>query len=137
MYCIRHIQNSGIFTTLFIQLYSGIFKHIQHYWDIFRRIEALLRHTETYSGIFRTLCNICIFTILPYFEPRNIRTGGKFKTLWNFEQGYSEPYHSQDSLFNHIDVYSEPSVTFSYAEAWHIRNPEIFRTLPQLHPDAY
>ena len=111
----------------YIQAYSSILRHIQAYWGIIK----------AYWGKFRTLCNICIFTILPYFERRNIRTGGKFKTLWNFEQGYSEPYHSQDSLFNHIDVYSEPSVTFSYAEAWHTRNPEIFRTLPQLHPDAY
>ena len=32
MTCIRHnMQNSGIFRILFIQVYSGIFKHIQHY----------------------------------------------------------------------------------------------------------
>ena len=30
MYCIRHIQNSGILSTLFFQVYAGIFKHLQH-----------------------------------------------------------------------------------------------------------
>ena len=31
IYCIRHIQNSGIFGTLFCQVYAGILNHIQHH----------------------------------------------------------------------------------------------------------
>ena len=56
LYCIRHIQNSGIFKNLFIQVYAGIFKHIQHYYDIFTHIEALLGHNQGYSDIFSNLC---------------------------------------------------------------------------------
>ena len=55
MYCIRHIQKSGIFSTLFIQVYVGIFNHIQHYLAIFTHIEALLSHIQVYSEPFTTL----------------------------------------------------------------------------------
>ena len=39
---IRHIQNSGIFNTLFFQVYTGKLNHIQRYWGI-----------KAYSGLFR------------------------------------------------------------------------------------
>ena len=64
MYCIRHIQNPGIFSTLFLQLYVDIFNHIQHY--ILTHTETFLRHIQAYSGIFSTLCNTCIFKTFPY-----------------------------------------------------------------------
>ena len=38
------------------------------YWGIFTHIETLLRHTQTYFGIFSTLYNPRIFTNLPYSE---------------------------------------------------------------------
>ena len=33
------------------------------------------------------------------------------------------------ALFSHIQTYSEPYVTFAYAEIWHIWNPGIFRNI--------
>ena len=68
--------------------------------------ETLLRHIQTYSGIFSIQCNAHIFTTLPY----------------------SKPCHK--TLFSHIQVYSEPCATLAYAETWNTRNPGIFRTLP-------
>ena len=56
------IQNSDIFRTLFIQVYSGILTYI----------EALLRKIQAYSGIFGTLCKPHIFTTLPYSDPWHI-----------------------------------------------------------------
>ena len=75
---------------------------------------------------------------LTYSQPCHIpnhgilRTGGIFKTLQNFDQAFSEPCHSQkeqfiQAIFSHIQVYSEPCVTLAHAEAWHIRNPGIFK----------
>ena len=150
MYFIRHIQSSGIFTTLFfsgicwdvqsysallghihaywdiIKAYSGFFRHIQHsvtvtysqpchilnpsiyrtkvlhlrsltwswihlslnkysltcrvtfcyvYYSKFRHIQAHsrpIRYIQLYGGIFRTLCNSCIFRTLPYSESWHI-----------------------------------------------------------------
>ena len=46
MCCIRYIQNSGIFTTIYsvifrhIQAYSALLKHMQAYWEIFTNIKA-------------------------------------------------------------------------------------------------
>ena len=34
--------------------------------DIFRHIHILLRYIQPYWGIFRTLCNSCMFRTLPY-----------------------------------------------------------------------
>ena len=42
------------------KVYSSIFS------TIFAHIEALLMHIQAYSGIFGTLCNLRIFTTLPY-----------------------------------------------------------------------
>ena len=57
-----HIQ------TLFIQVYSDVFKHIQHYEDIFTHIEVFLRYIQAYSGIFSTLRNPRILITLSYSE---------------------------------------------------------------------
>ena len=66
------LHYSDIFGTLFIQVYWGICKHMQHYQGIFKHIEALLRHIQACWGIFRIPSKICIFTILPYFKPCHI-----------------------------------------------------------------
>ena len=90
MHCTRHIQNSGIFKTLFIQVCLGIFKHIhtyqgivrsysdlfryiQGYSSIFTHTEALLRHAQTDSGIFSTLRNACMWRNRAYSECWNIQ----------------------------------------------------------------
>ena len=65
---IRHIQNSGIFSTLFfwgichqVQSHSLLLKHIDAYWDIAKAYSDLL--TQAYSAH----CDRRIFTILSYF----------------------------------------------------------------------
>ena len=55
-----HIQHS-----LFFEIYTGIFNHVQCYQGIFTHIDTLLRHIQAHSGIFITLCNPHIFTALP------------------------------------------------------------------------
>ena len=132
----RHIQNnSGIFNTLFFQVYAGIFNHIQRYKVIFTHIETLLRHIQASSGIFSTLCNPRIFTNLPYLSPGIFKTGGFFKTLWNVDQTYSEPCHR--ILFSQIQKYSGLCAMPAYVETWHIlENLRIFRTLTYLKPDT-
>ena len=51
MYCIRYIQSSDIFRTIFIHEYLGIFKHIQH------PVNTLHIHS------------LAIFGALAYLEP--------------------------------------------------------------------
>ena len=76
----RHIENSSIVRTVYsgifrhIQGHSAILSHVQGYWGTLRHIQALLRCTESYSNMFRTLCNPCIysrviFITLTHFEP--------------------------------------------------------------------
>ena len=123
MYCIRHIENSGKFRTLFIQVNACIFKHIQHFKGIFRLIQA-------YSGPCVTLTYSQPCYIL---SPGIFRTRGIFKILWIFDPAYSELCHSQkfiQALCGHIQAYSQLCVMLAYAETWHIWNPTIFRTVP-------
>ena len=127
MYYIGHIQNSGIFSTLFFLVCVGIFNYIQHHWGIFTHIETLLRHIQAYSDIFSTLYNHLYLQPRHTLNPSIFRTGDLFKTLRNVDQAYS----------SHIQVYSEHCVTLAYAETWHTQNPGIFRTLPQLHLEVY
>ena len=74
--CLLSILNSNLMCYVLLQkhsefwhipnpVYSGICWHIQAF-------SALLRHIRAYSGIFITLCNPCVFTTLPYSEPRHI-----------------------------------------------------------------
>ena len=95
--------------------------------DIFRHIHVLFRHVQLYFGIFRILCNSCIFKTQPYWESWHIDNtryiqnsvkadSGIFRTLCNGR--YWEPFHKQNfcifrsqaysesSLFRHIQVYS-------------------------------
>ena len=69
-----HIQNSGI--VRHIQVLSAFLWHINAYWGI----------AKEYSRILRTLCNPRILTILPRSSPDKFRTGGIFKTRYNFDQ---------------------------------------------------
>ena len=79
----RHAENPGIVRTIYLGIFrhvhghSRIFNHVQPYWGTLRQmklIQALLRHIELYSDIFRTLCNPCIynntiFRILTHLQP--------------------------------------------------------------------
>ena len=71
--CVLH-QNSGIFSSLFSQVYAGIFNDIQRYWGIVTHIEPLLMHSEAYSAPCVTLA--FIFTTLPYSELWYIKNRG-------------------------------------------------------------
>ena len=51
---------------------------------------------KSYSPLYVTLAYSQPFHIL---SPGIFRTGGIFKTLWNFDEAYSELCHSQNSLF--------------------------------------
>ena len=98
-----HIDNSGIVRTI----YSCIFRHIQEYSAMSRRIkghEDILRHIQA------TLCNLCfcnraIFRTLAYLEPvasssncqickiiRHIQSPGIIRTVYS-------------SIFKDIEIY--------------------------------
>ena len=79
MYCIRHIQNFGIFSTVF----PGICWHIQSYLALSRHIHAYWVIINIHSGLFSTLCNsrihnLAIFWALAYLELE--------VKLWNVDQ---------------------------------------------------
>ena len=48
--------------------YSMYSKCLHVLYSIFLHVDALLRNIYAYSGIFRTLCNIRIFTTLPFSQ---------------------------------------------------------------------
>ena len=76
-----HIENPGIIRTVYSGIfrqtylrtfsniqpcsgqYSAMFKRIEGHQRILKHIQALLWHIKTYSDIFRTLCNPCIYTV--------------------------------------------------------------------------
>ena len=76
MHCITHIQNSGIFSTLFfsgicrqIQSYPALLRHIHEYWGIIKAYSGLFRHIH-YGHIH--MCNPSTFETLPHSEPWHI-----------------------------------------------------------------
>ena len=110
MYYSRHNQDST-FTIIFsiIKAYSRIFSLIQGYLASF----VTLAYSQT--------CHIP--------SPGILRTGGILKTLWNFEQAYSEPCHnqySQNSLCRHYSVIFRTLCNIficrnlAYSESWNI-----------------
>ena len=107
-----------------IWAYSYISRHIQPYAGICR---------QTYSGIFRTLCNLDIFRTLVYSEPWqlqnqwHIQNLGIFKTLASWEpEAYSQPWYIQNPFLIRTLASSEPE---AYSELWYIQNARIIRTL--------
>ena len=99
-----------IFRTLFIIVNSDIFNHIH----------ALFRHIQPYCGIFRTLCNSCIFKTLSYSKSWQFITQDVFRTL-----------------SRHILIYSKRCVTLAYWDPYYIQNVALFRILAYLGPEAY
>ena len=65
--------------------------NVQPYSSIFVYIEALLRHIQAYSGILRTMCNLCIFTTCHIPSPGIFRTGSIFKNPVKLWPGISRP----------------------------------------------
>ena len=112
------------FFFMYIKVYSIICSIIKAHSWIWDTIKA-------YSGLFKDIeqsvwpLHIYNFAIL---SPGIFWTRGLFKTLWNVDRAYSEPFHR--ALFSHIQAYSESCAMLAYIETWHTRNPGIFRTLP-------
>ena len=115
LHCTRHIQNFGIFKTLFIQIYAGIFNHIQHFMTYSRmtmHYEGIFRLIEAYKASSVTLVypqstcipSRCIFT-----------TGGISKTLW------------KNTLFRHyLDIFGHIQDLF---ESFHMSQPAMWEIL--------
>ena len=81
----------------YMLIYSNILSVSEGYWHICGHYQGILRLTQAYSGSFVTLAYLQPCRIL---SPVIFRMGGLFKTLWNVDQVYSEPYHR--ALFIHI-----------------------------------
>ena len=99
------LKNSGIFRTLFIQLFAGNFKHTQ-------RCEAhscTASDTLKNSGIFR----LCLFSCMQAFSSI-LSVMKHINAYW--------------SIFRLIQAYSGACVTLAYSQPCHILNPGIFRT---------
>ena len=121
---------SGIFRTL---EYSELclIRYLQAYSIIFSSFKGYLRILKHYYDIQPSSAP-CVTLI--HSQPCHAPSPGIFawtwnifKTLWNFDQVYSELYHIK-VYSGVIQAYSEPSVTLAFAETWHISNPGIFRT---------
>ena len=82
LHCVLH-QTHLEFWYIQNSVYSGICRHIQEYL-------ALLMHIQAYSAPYVTLSYSQSCHIL---SPGIVARGGMFKTLWNFDQAYSEPCH--------------------------------------------
>ena len=126
IYYSRHIQNSGIFRTLFIQVYAGIFKYIETLLSIIKAFWLIQQ--LVYPHIFNSQpCHIP--------NPGIFRTGGKLKTLWNFDQAYSDLCHNQNSLNSGIilpksGIFRNLHNTWicrnlANLKSWNIQNPSI------------
>ena len=87
---------------------------------IFRSIHVLFRHTQSYLGIFRTLCKSWNSESYHIQNPGIFRTQDIFKTL-----------------SRHILAYSERCVMLAYWEPCHIQNFDMFRILAYLGTETY
>ena len=117
--------------------------------------EGLLRHIQVYPGIFRTLCNPHIFTILPYSKPCHIKNQRHIQNpvkrwpgivhnpaLFRHIQKLVLPSHMQEPDIFWVLEYSEPfhnciPLNHKNSELWHIDFPAIFRTLTYFKPNTY
>ena len=94
----------------------------------FRYLQAYACPLQTYCGIFRIMCNSCIFRILTYLEPRYIQNSVKAYSERCVTLAYSEPCRIQNfgigpeaysesclcghsGIFNN-DSYNKPLVSF-------------------------
>ena len=98
-----------------IFVYSRMFPPILTYSDIFRHNQIYSGIIQTYSCIFRTMCNRDIFRILAYSEPwhiqnqKHIQNRGIFRIL----------AYSSTGIFR-ILVYSKPC--YIHSEPWYIQS---------------
>ena len=139
MYSMRNIQNSGILTILFFQVYASIFNHTQRYWGIFTHIGNLIK---AYSGLLRCIQhhvlpshihNLAIFWALAYLELEAHLKPCETLT-WHIQKLAIGHY---SAIFRPFRTLCNPCIhrNLAYLESWNIRNPSItaspciFRTL--------
>ena len=111
------------------------------YWGIFTHIETLLKHTQTYFGIFSTLYNPRIFTNLPYSELiAYLELEGSLKSCETFRHIQNPAIGHYTAIFMHIQNLvqclhlQKPGILriFEYSESFHnsipthIQNSRIF-----------
>ena len=99
-----------------------LLSYIQTYSDIFRHIHVLFRHIQSSCGIFRILCDSCIFRTLPYLE------------FWHIK--------NPKSIQNSVKAFSDIFRTLCNARIWercHIQNFVIFKTwdISELIPNLF
>ena len=120
---------SGTFRIMTYSEYAAIFNHIQRCIGIFTQILTLLRHIQTYSSIFSTLCNPQIFTTFPYSDPCHILTRhiqnpaiGHDSAFFRHIQNLVQRLHGQKPGKLRILEYSE---LFHNCVQTHVQNPVI------------
>ena len=86
----------------------------------------MIRLIEAYTSPCVTLPihNLVILQALPYLEREAYS-----KPCENLSRYIQNPAIVRTVYSGVIQPYSEPCVTLSYAETWHVWNPVIFRTL--------
>ena len=96
-------------------IYYCKFRHIQAYSP-----QVLFRQIQPYCGIFKILCNTCIFRTVPYSEswqiqnPRYIQNSvkeysGLFRTLCNARIQRTLPYSELCGIQN-LGIFRTPSI---------------------------
>ena len=144
MYCIRQIQNFGVFRTLFVQICTVITQK-----GTYSDISTLLRHIHTRGIIFSTLCNPRIFTALPYTKPWHIYNPlklwqGIFRNLTDSEScNIQNPSIIASWRVFIFPTIGKPCVTLEvqypgiltimeYSEPGYIKTRSLFRTLSNI-----
>ena len=122
-----------------------LFRYVQVSLRIFSIIKAYSLKLRYFLGIFRLIQAYSAPLVTFVYSqschtpsPGMFRTGGIFKTLWNFDQTYSELYHSQNglgSLFKHYSaafagIFGTLCNTcicrnLAFSESWKIQNSSI------------
>ena len=133
MFDIVHILHPA-FSGICWHSHSSLLRHFQAYWDI-KAYSCLFIQPNSAPCITLAYLQTCHI-----LSPGIFRTGSLLKTLWEFDQVYSELCHR--TLFNHIQVLfrtlrnSSISRNLAYLESWNIQNSSIiayrhiFRILP-------
>ena len=92
---------------------------------------SLFRYIQAYSNTLR-ISNAYLSQTFHIPSPGMLRTKSIFKILLNFDQVYSEPCHSENSLFRHY------SAIFRHIQNLvlpsHIQKPGIFGNLEYSEP---
>ena len=103
-------------TKQLIEAYSGTFRNIQPCSSISRQIkafiQALMRHTEQFLDLFRTLCNPCIynrtiFRTLAYLEIKASSKTCQICKMISHIQSSGIVTTVYSSIFKDLQVYSE------------------------------